>query len=117
MKHRCQKIESPDLTIDLEKSLVDVNSAPVHLSPKELEILRVLVMQQEKPLTHKKLLQTVWGPDHADETEILRAVINTLRKKIERDPTHSRDILTEPWLGYRFEPPDTRQSKTSGQKL
>lgn len=62
-------------------------------------------MQQGKPLTHKKMLQTVWGPDYAEETEVLRVVIKTLRKKIERDPTHARYILTEPWLGYRFELP------------
>jgi len=105
------KIETPELTIDLERRIVDVNGARVHLSPKEFEVLRVLVMQQEKPLTHKKLLQTVWGPDHADETEILRVVINTLRKKIERDPTHPRYILTEPWLGYRFQPPGTQPRK------
>jgi two-component system, OmpR family, KDP operon response regulator KdpE len=110
------KIESPELTIDLEKRIVDVNGSRVHLSPKEFEVLRALVMQQEKPLTHKKLLQTVWGPDHAEETEILRVVINTLRKKIERDPTHPRYILTEPWLGYRFEPPGAQPGKTSRHK-
>jgi two-component system KDP operon response regulator KdpE len=110
------KIDSPELAVDLERRMVDVNGVRVHLSPKEFEVLRVLVIQQGRPLTHKKLLQTVWGPDHADETEILRVVINTLRKKIERDPTHPRYILTEPWLGYRFEPPGALPQKAPRPK-
>jgi two-component system, OmpR family, KDP operon response regulator KdpE len=110
------KIETPELAIDLEMRIVDVNGRRVHLSPKEFEVLRTLVIHQARPLTHKKLLQTVWGPDHAEETEILRAVINTLRKKIERDPTHPCYILTEPWLGYRFQAPGTRPRKTSRTK-
>jgi two-component system, OmpR family, KDP operon response regulator KdpE len=67
---------------------VDVRGRRVHLSPKEFDLLRTLVMQEGKPLTHKRLLQTVWGPDYAEETENLRVVINQLRKKIERDPAH-----------------------------
>jgi len=99
------KIETPELMVDLTRRIVDVNGSRVHLSPKEFEVLRALVIQQGGPLTHKKLLQTVWGPDHAEGTEILRVVINTLRKKIERDSTHPRYILTEPWIGYRFKLP------------
>jgi two-component system, OmpR family, KDP operon response regulator KdpE len=99
------KIETPKLTIDLERRIVDVRGQRVHLTPKEFDVLRVLVIQQGKALTHKRLLQTVWGPDHAGETENLRVVINQLRKKIEKDPAHPRYILTEPWLGYRFQLP------------
>ena len=51
------------------------------------------------------LLQAVWGPDYGEETEYLRVVINQLRKKIETDPAHPKYIQTEPWVGYRFEPP------------
>jgi two-component system KDP operon response regulator KdpE len=82
---------------------VDVRGQRVHLTPKEFDVLRLLITQPGKPLTHKKLLQTVWGPDHSEETEILRVVINQLRKKIEKDPSRPRYILTEPWLGYRFQ--------------
>jgi two-component system KDP operon response regulator KdpE len=110
------KIETPELSIDLEMRLVDINGERVHLGPKEFEVLRALVMHQEKPLTHKKLLQTVWGPDYAEGTENLRVVINQLRKKIERDPTHPRYILTEPWLGYRFQSPATPPRKTPRRK-
>jgi two-component system, OmpR family, KDP operon response regulator KdpE len=99
------KIETPELSIDIERRIVDVRGQRVHLSPKEFDVLRALVMQEGKPLTHKRLLQAVWGPDHAEETENLRVVINQLRKKIERDPAHPSYILTEPWLGYRFQLP------------
>ena len=99
------KFESPQLSVDLERRIVDVRGQRVHLSPKEFDVLRLLITQQGKPRTHKKLLQTIWGPDHGEETENLRVVINQLRKKIEKDPTRPRYILTEPWLGYRFQLP------------
>jgi two-component system, OmpR family, KDP operon response regulator KdpE len=85
----------------------------VHLAPKEFEVLRFLVIHQGKPVTHKRLLQTVWGPDHSEETEGLRVVISQLRKKIEKDPTHPVYILTEPWMGYRFQGPDMSSHKNS----
>jgi two-component system KDP operon response regulator KdpE len=99
------KIETPELKIDLERRIVDVRGQRVHLTPKEFEVMRTLVMQQGKPLTHKRLLQTVWGPDYGEETENLRVVIKQLRKKLEKDPASPRYILTEPWLGYRFRAP------------
>jgi two-component system, OmpR family, KDP operon response regulator KdpE len=110
------KIESPELGIDLEKRILDVRGQRIHVSPKEFEVLRLLVLQGGKPLTHKRILQTVWGPDHAEETENLRVVINQLRKKIEKDPAHPRYILTEPWLGYRFQLPTMASEKSSRRK-
>jgi two-component system KDP operon response regulator KdpE len=95
---------------------VDVRGERVRLSPKEFDVLRLLITQQGKPLTHKKLLQTFWGPDHSDETENLRVVINQLRKKIEKDPTRPRYILTEPWLGYRFQLPILGSEKPPRRK-
>jgi len=109
-------IELPELSINFEKRTVDVRDVRVHLAPKEFEVLRLLAMHQEKPVTHKRLLQTVWGPDHSGETESLRVVISQLRKKIEKDPTHPVYILTEPWLGYRFQNPDMPSHKTSRRK-
>jgi two-component system KDP operon response regulator KdpE len=100
-------IETPELSVNLEKRMIDVRGERVHLRPKEFAVLRLLLIQQGKPLTHKRILQVVWGPDHAEETENLRGVINQLRKKIEKDPAHPRYILTEPWLGYRFQLPST----------
>jgi two-component system KDP operon response regulator KdpE len=77
----------------------------VHLSPKEFEILALLMEHQNVPLTHAKILRTVWGPEYGDEPEYLRSYIKMLRKKIEDDPTHPRYILTDPWVGYRFRDP------------
>jgi two-component system KDP operon response regulator KdpE len=99
-------IELPELGINFEKRTVDVRGVRVHLAPKEFEVLRLLVIHQGKPVVHKRLLQTVWGPDHSGETESLRVVISQLRKKIEKDPSHPVYILTEPWMGYRFQSPD-----------
>src|ERR1700719_3517107 len=99
------KFESPQLSVDLERRIVEVRGERVHLNPKEFDVLRLLITQQGKPLTHQKLLQTVWGPDYGEGTENLRVVINQLRKKIEKDPTRPRYIFTEPWLGYRLQLP------------
>jgi two-component system, OmpR family, KDP operon response regulator KdpE len=94
---------SKDLTIDFESRLVNVRGRTVHLTPKEYDVLKYLVGNQGKPLTHRRLLQAVWGPDYGNETENLRVVINQLRKKIEADPARPKYILTEPWVGYRFQ--------------
>ncbi len=96
---------SPDLTIDFEKRAVTVKGQPVRLTPKEFDLLRHLVANQGKALPHRRLLQAVWGPDYGDETEYLRVFINQLRKKIEPSPQHPQYIHTEPWIGYRFDPP------------
>jgi two-component system, OmpR family, KDP operon response regulator KdpE len=109
-------IELPELRIDFEKRTVDIRDVRVHLAPKEFEVLRFLVIHQGKPVTHKRLLQTVWGPDYSEETESLRVVISQLRKKIEKDPTHPTYILTEPWMGYRFQSPDASSQKYSRRK-
>lgn len=106
-----QKIELPGLTIDFEKRMVEINGQRVHLTPKEFDVLHVLAIQQGKPVTHEKLLQTVWGPDHGGETENLRVVIKQLRKKIEKDPGRPCYILTQPWTGYRFEIPGSAPGK------
>lgn len=104
---------SPDLKIDFEKRSVTVNGQPVRLTPKEFELLHHLVANQGKTESHRRLLQAVWGPDYGEETEYLRVFINQLRKKIELDPRHPRYIHTEPWVGYRFEPP--REKSRSGR--
>jgi two-component system KDP operon response regulator KdpE len=109
-------IELAELSINFEKRTLDVRDVRVHLAPKEFEVLRLLVIHQGKPVTHKRLLQTVWGPDHGGETESLRVVISQLRKKIEKDPTHPVYILTEPWMGYRFQSPDMPSHKNSRRK-
>jgi two-component system, OmpR family, KDP operon response regulator KdpE len=84
----------------------------IHLAPKEFEILALLMEHQNVPLTHAKMLRTIWGPEYGDEPEYLRSYIKMLRKKIEDDPTHPRYILTEPWVGYRFRDPSGRDATT-----
>lgn len=96
---------SSDLTIDFERRSVSAKKRTVRLTPKEFELLRQLVSNKDKTLTHRWLLQAVWGPDYGEETESLRVLINQLRKKVEPDPRKPRYILTEPWVGYRFETP------------
>jgi two-component system KDP operon response regulator KdpE len=106
---------SKDLAVDFDTRRVVVRGEEVHLTPKELEVIKLLIVNQGKPLTHRRLLQAVWGPDYGDETENLRVVINQLRKKIEADPAHPRFILTEPWIGYRFEPPKTPGARAAAK--
>lgn len=106
------KIETSELTVDLEMRMVTVRGDNVHLTPKEFDVLRLLVTEQGRPVTHRKMLQIVWGPEYGEETEPVRVVIKQLRQKIEKDPTHPRYILTEPWVGYKFQlPTDTLEKR------
>jgi two-component system KDP operon response regulator KdpE len=74
----------------------------LHLTPKEFDLLAHLVRNAGKVLTHRSLLGAVWGGDYTEQPEYLRVFIGQLRKKIEPDPSKPRYILTEPWIGYRF---------------
>jgi two-component system KDP operon response regulator KdpE len=106
------KIETSELTVDLEMRMVTVRGDSVHLTPKEFDVLRLLVTQEGRPVTHRKILQIVWGPEYGEETEPVRVVIRQLRKKIEKNPAHPRYILTEPWVGYMFQlPPDMAEKR------
>jgi two-component system, OmpR family, KDP operon response regulator KdpE len=103
--------ESKDLTVDFEARRVTAFGEEVHLAPKEFDVLKELIANQGKPVSHRRLLQSVWGPEYGEETENLRVVINQMRKKIEKDPSQPRYILTEPWVGYRFQAPKVRGTK------
>jgi two-component system, OmpR family, KDP operon response regulator KdpE len=98
-------LTSKELSFDFGKRTIVVRGTAVHLTPKEFEVLRELVASGGKPMSHRRLLQAVWGPDYGDETESLRVVINQLRKKIELNPAKPKFIQTEPWVGYRFNLP------------
>lgn len=102
---------SRELSVDFEQRRVAVAGQEVHLAPKEFEVLRELIANQGKPVSHRRLLQSIWGPEYGEETENLRVVINQLRKKIEKDPAQPKLILTEPWVGYRFQPPKAGAAK------
>jgi two-component system KDP operon response regulator KdpE len=102
-------VTSKELCFDFGKRTITVRGKPVHLTPKEFELLRELAAHHDTPISHRRLLQAVWGPDYGDETEYLRVVINQLRKKIEANPAKPKYILTEPWVGYRLVlPADSR---------
>ena len=95
-------LEEGDFRIDLEARTVTVRGGEVHLTPKEYDLLVYFVRHAGKVLTHRTLLGAVWGGDYTEQGEYLRVFVGQLRKKIEPDPSSPRYILTEPWVGYRF---------------
>jgi len=108
-------VVSKSLAVDFAARTVTLRGGkPVHLTPKEFDLLRMLVQNQGKPISHRRLLQAVWGPDAGEQTEYLRVVVNQLRKKIEKDPSKPDLIVTEPWVGYRFVLPPDAKIRTSG---
>jgi two-component system KDP operon response regulator KdpE len=94
-----------DLEMDLPRRLLRRGGQPVHLAPREFELLAFMMQNQGVPLTHVKLLRAVWGVEYGNELEYLRSYVKMLRKKIEDDPAKPEYILTEPWVGYRFRNP------------
>ena len=97
-------IEVGDFKIDLEARTVFVKDRAVHLTPKEFEVLVYLARHAGKVVTHRVLLGAVWGGERTEQVEYLRVFIAQLSKKIEPSPNSPRYILTDPWVGYRFEP-------------
>lgn len=95
-------LEAGDFRIDLEARSVFVRETEVHLTPKEYDLLVHFVRHAGKVLTHSNLLGTVWGGNYTQQGEYLRVFVGQLRKKIEPTPSTPRYILTEPWIGYRF---------------
>ncbi len=91
-----------DLELNLEERLLRKRNEEIHLSPTEFDLMACLFRNQGAPVTHSKLLRTVWGPEYGSELEYLRTYIRALRKKIEDDPAHPAYLVTEPWLGYRL---------------
>jgi two-component system KDP operon response regulator KdpE len=97
-------IESGDFRVDIPGRSVRVKGREVHLTPKEFDLLVFLAKHAGRVLTHRMLLSAVWGANSVEQPEYLRVFIGHLRKKLESDENSSRYILTEPWVGYRFEP-------------
>lgn len=96
------ELRSGDLTIDFDKHRVYRGDAEIRLTPREFELLTLLVSHAGRVLTHRSILKTIWGTHATDQPEHLRVLIGQLRKKIEPDPANPRYLLTEPWVGYRF---------------
>ncbi|HEV8339485.1 MAG TPA: response regulator transcription factor [bacterium] len=98
-------IEAGELRIDLERRLVSRRGEDIHLTPTEYEVLKYLARHAGKVITHRTLLQEVWGPEHLEETQYLHVLISQLRRKIEPQVARPQYVLTEPGVGYRFRPP------------
>ncbi|MGO9210941.1 MAG: response regulator transcription factor [Terriglobales bacterium] len=98
-------LQAGSLEIDFERRVLRRAGKMVHLTPTEFDLLALLMRNQGMPLTHAKLLNSIWGPEYREELEYLRSYVRALRKKIEDDPSRPKYILTEPWLGYRFHNP------------
>jgi two-component system KDP operon response regulator KdpE len=90
------------IRMNLERREVTVDGRPVHLTPKEYDMLHYLLTHVGKLVTHTALLRAVWGPEYADSRPYLHVFIGQLRRKIEPDPSHPRYIVTEPGVGYRL---------------
>jgi two-component system KDP operon response regulator KdpE len=99
-----QLIAIGDFRIDLQARIVLVRSREVRLTPKELDLLVHFARHPGRVITHRALLSAVWGQGSVEQPEYLRVFVGHLRKKLESDENTSRYILTEPWVGYRFDP-------------
>ena len=107
MRHVAGDEEQPvlqfkDLSIDLVHRRISIDDNEIKLTLTEYEILRNLAINAGKVMTHSSLLRTVWGPSHEKEVQYLRVYIGQIRRKLERDPSRPRHIITEPGLGYRL---------------
>jgi len=95
-------IEIDNLKVDLTRRQVKVGDEEISLTPTEYDLLRILVQNAGRVLTHHQLLRQVWGSSYESETHLLRVNMSNLRRKIEPDPTRPRYIITEPGVGYRL---------------
>ena len=96
------KLTLETVEIDFRDRRVTVDGKDVRLTPKEFEILHYLANHPDKPVPHREILSAVWGPEHSEHHEYLRAFIKQLRKKIEPEPAHPKYLITEPWVGYKL---------------
>ena len=103
-----QIVEFDGVSINFLQHRVTVRGAEVRLTPKEFDLLQLLVTNPNVPIPHTRLLQAVWGPDYGNEVEYLHVFIYQIRKKIEPDPAKPRYLITEPRLGYRFSLPSSQ---------
>ena len=95
-------LRAGDLELDISRRVLYRHGEVVHLTPTEFELLALLMRHEGAPVTHAKLLRSIWGPEYCSELDYLRSFIKTLRKKMEADPAKPKYIVTEPWVGYRF---------------
>jgi two-component system KDP operon response regulator KdpE len=99
-------VEVGDFRIDVPGRTVQVKDRDVRLTPKEFDLLVYLARHPGRVLTHRALLGAIWGQNNIEQPEYLRVFVGHLRRKLEPDETAAHYIITEPWVGYRFEPGD-----------
>ena len=99
------RLQIGETTVDFDTREAALEGRRVRLTPKEFDVLRYLAAHANKVVSHRQLLQAVWGPDYGDQVDYLRVVVNQLRKKIEPKPSAPVYLLTEPWVGYRLHLP------------
>ena len=104
-------LELGDFHVDLESREITVRGKPIHLTPKEFDLLVYFIKHAGKVLTHRTVLAALWGGNYVEQNEYLRVFVGNLRKKIEPDAASPRYILTEPWIGYRFDPDQSAAGK------
>ncbi len=98
------RVVAEGFTVDLAAKRVTRDGENVHLTPKEWDIVEVLVRSPGRLISQRQLLQEVWGPEYETETEYLRVLMGRVRRKLEVDHSRPRHFRTEPGMGYRFEP-------------
>jgi two-component system KDP operon response regulator KdpE len=91
-----------EIRIDPDQRTVCKNGIRIHVTPKEFDLLHVLMLHSGKPVAHNQLLSSVWGREYAGQMEYLRTFIHQLRRKLEDDPARPAYIVTDSWFGYRF---------------
>jgi two-component system, OmpR family, KDP operon response regulator KdpE len=107
-------VVTPDFTVDLAaKRVIRAGGEDVRLTPTEWQILEILARNNDRLVTHKQLLQGVWGPSYETESNYLRVYIAQLRRKLEPEPSRPRYLLTESGMGYRFSPVAQTTGKSS----
>ena len=89
--------------MDLVRHEVYLNNEKITLTPKEYELLRFFMVNRGRMLTHKQILNEVWGPAHSEDTQYLRVYVGQVREKLESSPSNPQLIITEPGVGYRME--------------
>lgn len=122
VRRRVNTVRSPvlvlgDVEINFETHEVKYRDSVTHLTAKEFKLLHCLASHPGEVVSHRRILQAVWGPDYGDEVEYLRVFINQLRKKIEPDPRNPTYLLTDPAAGYLLKIPPKQASEAAGGRV
>ncbi len=112
MQEPSGRVTIGSVEVDFAARQITAPGRTLRLTPKEFELLRYLVAHANKTVSHRELLQAVWGPDYGDQVDYLRVFVNQLRKKIEPHPSSPIYLLTEPWVGYRLNVPSDASPKS-----